>query len=83
MAVHIHVGRRAGKIAARDSMNMSGLNFGAVKSELSGLGIEIKKNDEWEEFVVNFKGGREATSYHTDDLRDALNTGKAMARKGK
>lgn len=31
------------------------------------------------EFRVNFRGGREATAYYTDDLDDAFATGCSMA----
>ena len=30
------------------------------------------------EYRVNFLGGREATAYYTDDLTDAIFTGRAM-----
>ena len=56
------------------------LTIANVKKELDGLGISIEKNDD--EFIVNFKGGKEATAYYTNDLEDALGTGKAMV-KGK
>ena len=36
-------------------------------------------NAEWEEYIVNFKGGKSATSYHTSNLDDALAIGRAMA----
>jgi hypothetical protein len=36
-------------------------------------GCTIKKDD-YDEYRVNFSGGREATAYYTDDLEDAVNT---------
>ena len=51
-----------------------GSKFNEVKRQLALLGISIKNNTEWEEYIV---GG----SYHTDDLKDALDTGLAMAKK--
>ena len=51
-----------------------GSKFNEVKRQLAAVGISIKNNEEWEEYIV---GG----SYHTDDLKDALDTGLAMAKK--
>ena len=42
-----------------------------VKSELKSLGISFKSNPDTGEFKV---GG----SYYTDDLQDALDSGRAM-----
>jgi hypothetical protein len=54
------------------------LTFQKAKEELSLLGISIKKHDG--EYCVNFKGGEEETAYYTDDLGDALGTGKQMVK---
>ena len=34
------------------------------------------------EYRVNFKGGAEATAYYTNDLEDAIQTGRTMSRQG-
>ncbi len=34
------------------------------------------------EYRVNFKGGKESTAYYTNDLEDAIQTGRAMSREG-
>lgn len=39
--------------------------------------VYIKKNPDWNEWVVRIKG-RPESSYHTDDYDDALGTKKAM-----
>jgi len=49
-----------------------------AKAVLTPLGIEITRT-EYDEYRVNFKGGKEATAYYTDDIDDAIGTGKAMA----
>lgn len=54
-------------------------SLAAARNVLGPLGLEIKLSSEWGEFRVNFKGGREATAYYTDDLDDAVATGRAMA----
>jgi len=41
--------------------------------------LVIKKTD-YGDFRVNFKGGKEATAYYTNDLMDAVNTGVSMSR---
>jgi len=47
---------------------------------LRALGIVIRREDG--EFRVNFRGGDEATAYYTNDLDDAVGTGRDMARRG-
>ena len=59
---------------------MKALKMKEVKKELSEIGISIKFT-EYEEYRVNFIGGREATAYYTTDLDDAIATGKAMVKK--
>jgi hypothetical protein len=54
--------------------------YAAARSELAALGVELKWNDEWEEFTVK-KKGTSGTGYHTDDLQDAISTGRTMAKK--
>jgi len=49
-----------------------------AKATLRALGMSINKN-QWGEYRVNFLGGDEAGAYYTDDLEDAVNTGKHMA----
>jgi hypothetical protein len=48
-----------------------------VRKELRKYGIAILKVEG--EYRVNFRGGKEATAYYTNDLRDAYDTGIAMA----
>ncbi len=55
-----------------------GLTLKDAKATLKALGMSINKN-QWGEYRVNFLGGDEATAYYTDDLEDAVNTGKHMA----
>lgn len=49
--------------------------------ELAKLGIVLNKTGYGNEFRVNFKGGSEATAYYTDDLEDAVGTGKHMGQQ--
>jgi len=46
------------------------------QAELREIGMVLTKKDG--EYRVNFKGGREETSYYTNDLDDAVGTAKAM-----
>jgi hypothetical protein len=57
--------------------------FNAVKQELAGLGLLIKPTGEMggdgPEYVVKFKDDKNPDhGYFTNDLEDALGTGKAM-----
>lgn len=61
------------------SLTMSVLTLGSVRLELSGIGMSIK-HDHWTgEYTVYPKGTKaEDTGCYTNDLADALATGKAM-----
>lgn len=50
-----------------------------VKSELNAMGLSFRRTAWGDEFRVNYRGGTEDSAYYTDDLSDALDTGKAMA----
>jgi hypothetical protein len=54
----------------------------SLRTELQPLGIEASYNRDTEEFRINFRGGKEATAYYTNDVDDALGTGRAMAKEG-
>jgi hypothetical protein len=49
---------------------------------LRPLGIALTRDPQSKEFRVNFRRGREATAYYTNDLQDAVATGQDMARRG-
>jgi hypothetical protein len=48
-----------------------------AKNELRALGVVITKKDG--EYRVNRRGAGEGPAYYTDDLRDAVATGRRMA----
>lgn len=52
-----------------------------AKEEMDLLGIAISKRSG--EYRVNFRGGDEGTAYYTDDLGDAVATGRDMALRRK
>lgn len=52
------------------------LSLTNIRRRLAKIGITIWKRDD--EYRVNFRAGREATAYYTNDIEDALNTGFAM-----
>lgn len=52
-----------------------------AKRELAEHGIAISKGDD--DYRVNFRGGREATAYYTNDIDDAVTTGIRMAAEGR
>jgi hypothetical protein len=54
------------------------LTFAAVKAELATIGVKIRKTD-CGEFRVVLAGQGEESAYYTDDLSDALGTGKEAA----
>lgn len=49
------------------------------QKEATAMGLVLTKTDG--EYRINFKGGKEATAYYTDDLEDAMNTGKSMVKR--
>lgn len=57
---------------------VQGLTLKEAKAILRQLGMSINKN-QYGEYRVNFLGGDEAGAYYTNDLEDAVNTGKSMA----
>jgi len=57
--------------------NESPTLFAAVVAELAACGVQLAARPG--EYVVNFRGGTEATAYVTDDLADAIEHGRALA----
>lgn len=55
------------------------MTFKQARSELDKIGISLSHGVDDDEFRVNFKSGREATAYYTNDLDDAIGTGRHMA----
>jgi hypothetical protein len=53
--------------------------FAAARKELAALGVILAYDDDWQEFTVVVRGAKAASKYHTDDLQDAIDTGRAMA----
>jgi thioredoxin reductase (NADPH) len=58
-----------------------GMTLAEAKAQLAPLGIVLSKKDE--EYRVNFRGGGESTAYYTNDIEDAVMTGKQMAKEGR
>jgi len=48
----------------------------AAKPELRALGVTVTYKAEYQEYRVNFAGGREATAYYTTCPQDALDTAR-------
>lgn len=59
-----------------DRMNLTIRNAKKVMAEIN---VVLIHNDG--EYRVNFKGGKEATAYYTNDLSDAVGTGFAMVKQ--
>lgn len=57
------------------------LTLAQARQILAPLGIVIKSLPETREYRVNFKGGVEGSAYYTNDLEDAVATGKHMAHE--
>lgn len=53
------------------------LTYHDAQHELRKLGLILIRKDG--EYKVNFRGGKEGTAYFTNELDDALATGKKMA----
>lgn len=55
-------------------------DFKKAQAELRTLGITLRKTDG--EYRVAFAGkGTESSAYYTNDIEDAVNTGRAMFNK--
>ena len=67
---------------AEEQENPSGRVYEAKKA-VSALGLTLVYDTDNNEFIVKEKGSRNdsRTSYHTDDLDDAVSTAKAMAKE--
>jgi hypothetical protein len=50
-----------------------------AKLALHEHGVSLRYRDG--EFRVNLAGGNESTAYYTDDLQDAVETGRMMANR--
>ena len=57
--------------------------FTAAKSELAALGITLAWSEEYGELSVKPKGASKIKTYYTDDLQDAVGTGRLMAKGDK
>lgn len=55
------------------------LTIKQAKQIVSNLGLVLKRNAEFNEFSVNFRGGNEVTAYYTNDIYDAVATARVMA----
>jgi len=58
---------------------MAKLTMRMVRASLAAVGVTIKHDREWSEYVVRIKGSPAGHGYHTSDLADAYQTGHAMA----
>ena len=63
----------------RETMQITAITWtlAQAKAKLREFNLVLTKNEG--EYRVNFKGGREASAYYTDDINDAVCTGFAMA----
>ena len=58
---------------------MAKLTMRMARTSLRAVGVTIKHDTEWSEYVVRIKGSAAGEGYHTSDLADAYQTGHAMA----
>jgi hypothetical protein len=54
-----------------------GLTLAQARAALAQLGLVLKKT-EWGDYRINWPKAREETAYYTDELDDAVATGKRM-----
>lgn len=57
------------------------MTFKEAQKWAQSKGLVLTKDADSGEYRVNFKGGKEATAYYTDDLPDAVGTGEAMCKE--
>ena len=53
------------------------MTLAQAKARLAPLAISLSKQGA--EYRVNYSGGKDATAYYTDDIKDAVDTGLVMA----
>lgn len=58
---------------------MAKLTMRMVRASLRKVGVTIRHDTEWGEYVVRIKGTAPDQGYHTSDLADAYQTGHTMA----
>jgi type IV secretory pathway TrbL component len=58
---------------------MAKLTMRMVRRSLREVGVSIRNDTEWGEYVVRIRGSAPGEGYHTSDLADAYQTGHAMA----
>ncbi len=49
-----------------------------TKKKLKEYNVTVNYQPEWEQYRVNFLYGLESTAFYTNDLEDALHTGRLM-----
>ena len=59
------------------------LTYRVARQFASHIGIDLRYDVDTYEFRVNYRGGKEATAYYTDDLKDALGTAILMSQETK
>lgn len=59
---------------------MAKLTMRMVRGSLREVGVTIRHDTEWGEYVVRIAGSPADEGYHTNDLEDAYDTGRAMAQ---
>lgn len=58
---------------------MTTMTMKAVRDELRAIGLTVTRRDDV--YRVNYAGGTEPSACYVDDLVDALDTGRAMAKE--
>lgn len=59
---------------------MAKLTMRMVRASLRSVGMTIKHDTEWGEYIVRVKGSAPGEGYHTSDLADAYQTAHAMTQ---
>jgi len=50
-----------------------------AKAKVKSYGMVLRYSVDWQEYRVNFIGGKEETAYYTNDRFDAVMTAMSMA----
>jgi hypothetical protein len=81
--VEVHGTRKAEDTSEFKRGDVGPKGFTTAKTELAALGISLTWNAAYGEFAVKPKGASEIKTYYTDDLGDAVGTGRLMAKGDK
>jgi hypothetical protein len=69
-----------GNLDVLDGRDLFPPTLAEAKRIVKAMGMTLRYDREYQEYSVNYPGGKEATRCYTNDILDAIGTAKAMAK---